>query len=313
MTWSGRIDGDGPEHARWHQRVSTGEPTGPHVALLGFASDEGVRRNEGRVGAAKGPSSLRRALSSLALHGGLGDGSLGLHDLGDVVVEGEGLEVGQSALGERVASALGREGNVLTVVLGGGHETAWGSYLGLAGATPPALRFGVLNLDAHFDLRDAERPSSGTPFLQMARACEAAGLPFCYGVVGISEHSNTRALFERADELGVDYLLDVDCTAERVAEFVANFAAGLDVLYLTVDLDVLPASVAPGVSAPAALGVEPRIVVAAVRAAAETGKLRLMDVVELNPDLDVDDRTARTGARLVADAVSAVARRSPVG
>ncbi len=313
MTWTGRIDGDGPEHARWHQLVRADEPAGRHIALLGFASDEGVRRNEGRVGAAKGPVALRRALSSMALHGDLGDGTVAIHDVGDVVVDGEDLEGGQDILGERVASALDREGNALTVVLGGGHETAWGSYLGLAAATYPGQRFGVLNLDAHFDLRDADRPSSGTPFLQMARAREAAGLPFCYGVVGISEHSNTRALFERADSLGVDYLLDVDCSAERVTDFVANFAAGLDVLYLTVDLDVLPASVAPGVSAPAALGLDPCLVVAAVRAAAGTGKLRLMDVVELNPRLDVDDRTARIGARLVADAVAAVARRSPVG
>jgi len=48
------------------------------------------------------------------------------------------------------------------------------------------------------------------------------------------------------DRLGVKYLLDEDCSAERVETFVADFVAGIDVLYLTIDLDVLPASVAPG-------------------------------------------------------------------
>lgn len=275
-----------------------------HVSLIGFASDEGVRRNQGRVGARRGPDALRGALSSMALHGNLGTGSVGIFDRGDVVVEGEDLEGGQAELGRRVHDSLTGEDNALTVVLGGGHETAYGSYLGLAAAVAPDLRWGVLNLDAHFDLRQDETPSSGTPFNQMALDQEAAGKDFCYGAIGISESSNTRVLFERADELGVDYLLDLDCSTNRVVEFVENFAAGIEMLYLTVDLDVLTAAVAPGVSAPAALGVGPRPIVAAMRAAAQTGKLRLLDVVELNPDLDVDGRTARIGARLVAEAIN---------
>src|SRR5699024_1423972 len=91
-----------------------------------------------------------------------------------------------------------------------------------------------------------------------------------------------------------------------------DFAHDLDVLYLTIDLDVLPAAVAPGVSAPAGLGVETALVAAAVRAAAATGTLALLDVVELNPALDIDGRTARTAARLVDLAVHrAVALRCP--
>jgi formiminoglutamase len=84
------------------------------------------------------------------------------------------------------------------------------------------------------------------------------------------------------------------------------FAAELDVLYLTIDLDVLPAAVAPGVSAPAAYGVPLPLIAAAVRAAAGSGKLALLDVVELNPHLDVDGRTARSAARLIDEAVRTV-------
>lgn len=309
MDWTGRIDGDGPEHARWHQVVAT-RADAEHIALLGFACDEGVRRNQGRVGAASGPTALRRALANLSWPprgSASAHDALGLVDHGTVTVEGRALEAAQSELGRRVAAALSAPGNLLTAVLGGGHETAYASYLGLTSALPGA-RWGVLNLDAHFDLREDSVPSSGTPFQQMAVAEEAAGRAFRYAVAGISAHSNTAALFERARQLAVRQLLDVDCDAERLVEFVTDFASDLDVLYLTVDLDVLPASVAPGVSAPAALGVEARAVVAAVRAAAGTGKLRLMDVVELNPGLDADGRTARIGARLIAEAVGSLAR-----
>ena len=329
--WSGRHDGDGPEHARWHQAVRVAEvppsggspvdgsapslapdPAADHVALLGFRSEEGVRRNRGRVGAAEGPAALRRALSPLALHGVLASGEVQLHDLGDAETVGEDLEAGQAAAAALTSHGLDRAGSRLTVVLGGGHETAWSSYLGLMGSGfgPRAgQRWGVLNLDAHFDLRSEPLPTSGTPFAQMADAERAAGRELRYAVLGIAEPSNTGALFARARELGVTWWTDEQCVAagaEGITRFVEQFTAELDVLYLTIDLDVLPAAVAPGVSAPAAHGVPLPLIATAVRAAAGSGKLALLDVVELNPSLDLDSRTARTAARLIDDAVRTV-------
>lgn len=305
--WSGRTDGSAPEHARWHQRVGPAGSTadGPQIGLLGFRSDEGVRRNHGRVGAVDGPAALRAALAPLALHE-----QTTILDHGDAVTIGDDLEQGQVEASGLITAALDRPGTALTVVLGGGHETAWASYLGLMAsqrmASSPGTRWGVLNLDAHFDLREADRATSGTPFAQMARAEASAGRELDYAVVGIAAPSNTVALFSRARDLGVRWMTDLECAeagAAGIRAFVEDFARDLDVLYLTIDLDVLPAAVVPGVSAPAGLGVETALVAAAVRAAAATGKLTLLDVVELNPGLDLDSRTARTAARLVDLAV----------
>lgn len=332
--WSGRTDGTGPEHLRWHQAVcaldSTAFPTaapspqqagsasaggdsgaggaatdGRHTtALIGFASDEGVRRNHGRVGACQGPAALRSALSSLAVVDGTGY----LADAGDVTVQlgsedspGD-LEAGQVQLAQRITALV--DTHDLTVVLGGGHETAYASYSGLAGSTRVCsdTRIGILNLDAHFDLRQAPLPSSGTPFLQAAQDEQSAGRQFSYAVVGISEANNTRVLFQTAEQLGVRWLTDEQSqTADlgAVREFVRGFIAEVDVLYLTIDLDVLPAAVAPGVSAPAGLGVPLEVITACVQEATRSGRLALADVVELNPMLDVDGRTARTAARLI--------------
>lgn len=327
FTWEGRTDGDGAEHRRWHQAVKLGTeqagaaPTGgaeadPAAAqaqlsttLLGFASDAGVARNMGRVGAAKGPDALRKALSSLAYPAELG----GVLDAGDIRVSGDELEDGQADIGAAIAEQLGA-GRFVTV-LGGGHETAFGSYLGLAqsGVLEGSPRLGILNLDAHFDLRLASRPSSGTPFLQIAEAQEAAGREFHYAVVGISEPNNTRTLFDTVHRLGVRYLTDEECQGadkDAVVAFVEAFLEDVDVAYLTIDLDVLPAAVAPGVSAPAGYGVPYDVIRAAVLAAAQSGKLALLDVVELNPEFDVDGRTARSAARLIHDVVT---RRAPLG
>lgn len=320
--WTGRFDGDGDTHRRWWQAVtpytearqdrspllpdppvrvtpSSGGSAASSAArpavVLGFCSDEGVRRNKGRAGAAKAPAAIRGALGPLAFHLGRP-----VFDAGDVAVREGELEAGQARAGVAV-SALLNAGN-LTVLLGGGHETAFASYLGVAGSEPvrSGKRWGVLNLDAHFDLRDEAAPSSGTPFLQMAKAEAAAGRELKYAVVGISELNNTRALFTAADRLGVKYLLDEESTPDMTQAFVADFLADIDALYLTIDLDVLPAAVAPGVSAPAAFGVPLPVITAVCRQAAASGKLLHADVAELNPAFDIDSRTARVAARLVS-------------
>ncbi len=167
----------------------------------------------------------------------------------------------------------------------------------------------MLNLDAHFDLRDDVRPSSGTPFLQIARSEERHGREFVYRVLGISQPSNTQRLFRTADALGVRYLPDTECGPHdlgRAERFVDEFLASCDVVHLSIDLDVLPAAVAPGVSAPAAYGVPMEVIERVCRRVAASGKLAVCDIAELNPDFDVDQRTARAGARLIHGMVTAL-------
>lgn len=304
--WQGRLDADeGPRARRWHQEVRpllAGAP--PGVALLGFACDEGVRRNQGRVGAAEGPPALRRALADLAWHG-----DRPVHDAGDVLVDEEALEEAQAELGAHVARLLG-EGH-LPVVMGGGHEVAYGSFLGLsahlAGAAPAGgaarpLRLGVVNLDAHLDLR-AGRASSGTPFRQIAEGCAARGWPFRYLCLGVDEAANTAALLDTAARLGAAWRRDRDCAAGRLPEvrgLLAAFLELVDRVHLTVDLDALPGAAAPGVSAPAARGLPLEVAEAVVDDVLSSGKLALFEVAELCPRLDQDGRTAKVAARLVA-------------
>lgn len=289
--WTGRDDGDGPGHARWHDVVDvTRADSG--VTLIGFASDEGVRRNQGRVGAAEGPAALRAALANLA------DPGRTATDAGDVVVADSDLEGGQQRLARVVADTLDR--GSLPVVLGGGHDVAYGSGSGWVGRDES---WGVLNLDAHLDLREEERATSGTPFRQLADDLRAADRPFHYGVIGLSRPSNTRALLDTAERLAVTILYDVDTTTESVVAAADELLSRVDRVHLTLDLDVLPASVAPGVSAPAGFGVEPATVLTVLRHVARSGKLGLFEVAELNPSYDIDSRTARVAARCVDEVV----------
>lgn len=296
--WTGRVDAEPGDARRWHQLIapfdarSTGGAT-----LIGFAVDEGVSRNGGRPGAADGPAALRAALANLPV---LGEPAL--FDAGDIACDGNALEQAQAALGRQVARVL-QQGS-LPLVLGGGHEVAWGTFQGIAAAHASAPRLLILNLDAHFDLRLAEAGNSGTPFFQIHEWCEAKGWSFDYRVYGISAYANTRALFDRARAWGVRHWLDEQlqdpARLDLAAGELASALAGYDAVYLTVCLDVLPGEKAPGVSAPAALGVPLAHVETMIDVVRRSGKLRAADIAELNPSRDRDGLTARVAARLAA-------------
>ncbi|MCB0397245.1 MAG: formimidoylglutamase [Flavobacteriales bacterium] len=301
--WTGRVDGDGPLHRRYHQVIKPVDlggkltpTTDPSWALLGFSSDEGVRRNKGRVGAADGPDAIRKAMASLPVH----DSSLKLFDGGDITCANGDLEDAQQILSQHVAGLI--RAGYRTCVLGGGHEVAYGHYTGVANALGDQS-VGIINIDAHFDLRDdSGGPSSGTPFRQIREDLQSTQRPFRYLCMGIQQCSNTRFLFDRADAWGVEYVMAEDLmgqTGEMVQDKLDWFMEAVDAIYLTICLDVFSASIAPGVSAPNALGLLPRDVTPWLRNIVLSGKLVAMDVAEMNPSLDRDGITARLAGCLL--------------
>ncbi|WP_218940752.1 formimidoylglutamase [Allopusillimonas soli] len=301
--WQGRDDSAerGDTRRLFHIVRESDAGFGPgDMVLLGFACDDGVRRNHGRPGARHGPAAIRRMVAGLPAH----DLSP-FWDAGDVVCEDGDIEAAQNRLAVHIARVL--DAGALPLTLGGGHEVAWGSFQGLAmhleaQASAAHGNILVLNLDAHFDLRTSRPGSSGTPFDQILEQARRQGLPVHYACLGIARTGNTRALFDHADALGVTYFEDTamqeSCLAQRLDD-VQGLLAQADIVYLTIDLDVLPAGVVPGVSAPAVLGVPLHVVETLVRAVKDSGKLRLADIAEMNPDFDRDNQTARVAARLV--------------
>ena len=315
--WSGRVDAEeGDLGRRWHQLVRplpSGGTAG--TALVGFACDAGVSRNHGRAGAAEGPGILRRALSNLAWHGSADDR---LYDAGDVACSDDDLESTQDEYANLVARLI-REGHA-PIGLGGGHEIAWGAYQGIERALaghPRLEHIGIINFDAHLDLRRPEVPgrgTSGTPFLQIAEARGAAGREFRYLCIGAAEPANTPALLRRAESLGAQIVFDVDASNASVDAQLREFIAGSSAIYLTFCLDVLPPAVAPGVSAPSGLGIALHRAIALLRETLRAcghrtpaSKLLLADVAEFNPRHDPDGRTARTAARIVYE-MTAISR-----
>lgn len=304
--WTGRIDDDKNRKAfRWHQVIQCYDIESlPQTSdletvygILGFLCDEGVRRNQGRVGAKDGPNAIRKSLANLPVHF---PQSLHVWDVGNIVCEDNDLETAQEALSEAVCLLL--EAGIQPLVLGGGHEVALGHGRGLYRFFP-GKKLGIINFDAHFDLRPLvqKQGSSGTPFLQLSQEQKE----FHYCCLGIQPFSNTASLFEKADELNVTYFLREQLynDPKTVSKMLQQFISDKDGIYLTVCLDVFLASLAPGVSAPAVKGIDFGEFNLFFDPILKSGKLMSMDVAEMNPIYDKEGITARLAAEIIAQSL----------
>jgi formiminoglutamase len=292
FNWNGRTDHETDwSQFRYHQII--GEEA--DCVLIGFECDEGVRRNNGRVGAAEAPNALRAALSNMAWR--LPEGKQ-LADAGNVVCVGEQLEEAQAELGSVVKTNL--DASRTPIILGGGHETFFGHYLGARGFLGKDKKLGIINIDAHFDMRPYdEQPSSGTMFRQILENDADAG----YLVLGIQRYGNTESLFQKAEELGCEYIYEDELTDDKMNAAVDAFILNHDAIILTLCMDVLEADAAPGVSAPSPFGLHPKVVRSIIRKVTSNSKTLSFDVAEVNPTLDPDGRTVKLGAAFVNEAI----------
>jgi formiminoglutamase len=264
----------------------------PEAVILGFPSDEGVRRNGGRAGAAEGPLALRKAFYRLtpdARWDRFRDLLSRTRDLGDLEISGE-VESDQRRLGETLAPYITRGSFV--VVLGGGHETSYGHFLGYAIA---GRSVEILNWDAHTDVRELNqgKAHSGSPFRQALE--DSSGACRRYVVAGLEPQVVARAHLEYVQERGLAVWRE-EISAETLHSIYDSMVPPALVSF---DLDALNQAEAPGVSAPNPSGLRSELWLSAAYAAGRCPSVSSADVVELNPRVDIDGQTARLAALTV--------------
>lgn len=320
--WTGRIDDPAdPDAQRWHQRVTPWDGAPPvsardQVWFIGCCTDVGVSRNKGRPGAAAGPASIRRALANLPASFGH---QLRLIDAGDLMPQGDDLEGVLEALADMVAQIVAARG--FPVVLGGGHEIAYGHHrglvrgLGLLGRSAPRIR----SFDAHFDVRpegpEGARVNSGNMFRLLALEAEERGERLDYAVIGIQQSANTASLYRSAAEVGCRFLPAVQATGvDVVLDFIDETCGGSEAIHATLCVDVMSAAHAPAVSAPQPFGLDPSLVLEGLRRLARSGLVAGLDVAEVSPRYAGDDSTAHLVAVLLfawIHAMAAIGRTVP--
>ncbi|PCI34971.1 MAG: formimidoylglutamase [Flavobacteriaceae bacterium] len=316
--WEGRASNPDMGNQYWYQEITLLDLTTLDeaslkekeidIALLGYVCDEGVRRNRGRIGAAQGPKALRERLAKHPVH----FENRRIADVGDVICEEDNMEGCQDAFSSIISKLL--KDKIFPIAVGGGHDMSYAHFMGIWNVVKDSdkRRVGIINFDAHFDLRPVEgRPNSGTPFNQIITKLKKEGEHVDYFAVGIQQQSNTRELFDIAKKENVHYAINYDCESARhemdiLKSRLSSFIANNDYIYITVDMDAFSSAYAPGVSAPSPLGFTPYFLFKMLDFLFESNKVISCDIAELNPSLDRDNVTATLVAKIVDYMVSSI-------
>jgi formiminoglutamase len=276
------------------------------AVIIGFPTDEGVRRNGGRPGAAAAPNEIRRMLYRMTPDAASPEPFTALLrqtlDVGDLVTSAD-LEADQQRLGDIVADVLAA--GAFPIVLGGGHETAYGHFLGYVKAGRAVT---LLNWDAHADVREPVdgRGHSGSPFRQAL--LHASRLARRYVVAGLLPQSVAAAHVQLVRSRKGDAIFRAALTPTRVR---AIYKALRGPVQASFDIDAVDQAFAPGVSAPAAGGLPPELWLEAAFQAGRTAAVTSFDLVETNPTFDRDHQTSRLAALTVWSLLRGLAARGP--
>jgi len=289
------------------------------VAVIGAGLDLGA----GRRGVDMGPSAIRYAGLKERIEG-LGRVYV---DWGDVAVGvPEATDVGDPRARylesikrscERVAVLVhdAREGGYLPVVLGGDHSIAIGTLGGLARTHGPGA---ALWVDAHGDLNRPETsPTGNVHGMPLAATFGVAGDAFLddawptpslerAALIGVRSLDVGERELLRELEIRIYTMSDIDRGGlEPAMSEALEYLAGSAFVHVSLDLDVVDPTIAPGVGTPVPGGLSYREAHLVAELVADSGLLDSLELVEVNPVLDRANETGTLAVELAASALGA--------
>jgi arginase len=292
------------------------ENGGEPVGLFGVPMDLG----QDRRGVDMGPSAIRYARIEDALEDlghrvtDLGNAGVPIPEMVDSDEAVKHLAAVKSVCEEvsERATAIVSEG-LFPVFLGGDHSIAIGTVSGVARSTS-GERTGLIWADAHADFNTPETSPSGNIHGMPLAALTGRGHPDLVGVGGQGASVRTEDVVIiglRSVDLEEKNLLreagvkvytmrEVDVYgAGRVVRSALRDLAQVDRVHLSFDLDVVDPGIAPGVGTPIRGGLTYREAHLLMELLNEAGIVTSLDIVEVNPILDVKNGTAALAVELV--------------
>jgi agmatinase len=287
---------------------------GADVAIVGAPLDEGT---SSRPGARFGPRAIRMAPTAWGTEAWSIQAEvepyehLTVVDAGDAPVVPTRFERGLRVIHEkvyRVASA-----GPVPIVLGGDHSITYPAAAAVARHAWPR-RVGVVHFDAHADTGADQWGNlygHGEPMRRLLDEGWVAGPNFVQ--VGLRGYWPDRETFGWMRDQGFRWhtMTEIEERGSEavIADAIAEALEGPDLIYLSVDIDVVDPGMAPGTGTPESGGMLARELLRGVRQIVDRVELAGMDVVEVSPPYDHAEVTAILAHRTVMEAIAALARK----
>ncbi|WP_419880731.1 formimidoylglutamase [Peribacillus sp. B-H-3] len=247
--------------------------------------------------ASEAPKTIRNCLKGFSAYSGeKGQDYSGevILDFGDVPTHPANIEETLKRLRISVKEMLGTFSCERHIILGGDH-----------GITFPAIQafqeiygtIGVIQWDAHHDVRSFEDGgrTNGTPFRSLIEGGFIKGEHLVQ--VGIRDYCNSKIYHEYTKKKGITVysMGDVEETGivPIIRKEISRLSAEADLIYLSVDMDVVDQAYAPGCPAIGPGGLTSRELIKSIAEASRHPKVKAMDIVEIDPSRDFRDITSR--------------------
>jgi formimidoylglutamase len=275
------------------------------VILLGVPTDKGVRRNGGRIGAAQAPDEIRKQLYKLTPFASNGSiANIKIIDYGNITANT--LEEIHSKSKDAVSNFI-KNGKTV-IALGGGHDITYPLASGLYNGIE-MKDFSLINIDAHLDVREKKDGlhHSGSSFRLLIE--EKILHPKYFMEFGIQQFSFAESHLYWIKQKGATILFYEDLSGKDVAnKFRALLPPELP-LYISFDIDAVRSSDAPGASAPSPIGFRSVDALGMCFEAGRHATTKMLDIAEVNPLFDRDNRTSKLAARMIAWFLLGIAER----
>ncbi len=297
------------------------------IRIIGVPMDLGASRR----GVDMGPSALRVA----GLHARIKQLNYQVEDLGNIAVkQPEEMPVGEKHakyldeiaeackdLAEAVKKSL--EDGFMPLILGGDHSIAAGAATGVSAFfRKEKKQVGYIWLDAHGDMNTPDSSPSGNVHGMPLAAIMGYGAPELVDLlgfqpkiepqnivlVGIRELDAQERKLVKKSGVHVFTMRDIDERGMRevMSDALKYATDDTDGIAVSLDMDFLDPSDAPGVGTPVRGGVTYREAHLAMEMIADSDALVSLEIVEINPVIDEHNRTAMLGVELV---LSGLAKR----
>lgn len=293
--------------------IKPADPDAPaDIGIIGVPYDGGVMLGGGRPGARLAPEAVRKALkkygTAFNIEHNIDISDLDIRDFGDVAVT-EDIDETHQRITHSVFGLLKK--GIFPIVIGGGHDISIGTCRALSNFHSGSI--GCINFDAHFDVREIRdsKITSGTPFRRLMDLGLLNGKYFAE--VGAHDNLNSKIYYEYLLSKKVSIITLSNVNRDGIGGIMESalriVGADKRAVFVSIDIDSVAQCFAPGSSAPDAVGFTAAQIREAAYLAGLSDAVKLLDIVEINPEYDVDSRTARLGASVIISFINGYKRR----
>ncbi|MEC5424395.1 formimidoylglutamase [Virgibacillus sp. C22-A2] len=252
-------------------------------------------------GASFAPGTIRDAMQSYTTYSAEAelDFMEPIIDFGDIYMDPIDITGNQHRIEEGLSDVFKTNAAKNWMLLGGDHSISYSSIKAFA----ENKSVGVIQFDAHHDLRNTDDggPTNGTPFRRLLEDQIIRGEHLVQ--IGIRDFTNAKVYDDYAKEKGVAVYTMGEVEQLSITKILEQelqrLAEKVDVIYLSVDMDVLDQAFAPGCPAIGPGGMDSRTLLNGVLLAGMHEKVKAMDIVEIDPTIDIRNMTSRVAAYVI--------------